>query len=91
MPINVKGNIRIIGKEAFIHPLTNPEIEFLLTLLADTEHKGKDIPKVLQVTHKQREEYKLVKEHSFQKKLNNWPISMADDGKWALREVTNRD
>jgi hypothetical protein len=40
-----------------------PELEFLLSLLAETNHKGSDIPKVLQVTRKLRDEYKLIKEH----------------------------
>jgi hypothetical protein len=35
-----------------------------MTVLANTEHKGKDIPKVLQVTQKLREEYKLIVKHN---------------------------
>jgi len=63
MAINVKGRVKILEGKAYVHPLTIPELEFLLTVLANTEHKGKDIPKVLQVTQKLREEYKLIKEH----------------------------
>jgi hypothetical protein len=63
MAINVKGRVKIVEGKAFVHPLTILEIEFLLTTLANTEHKGKDIPKVLQVTYKLRDEYKLIKEH----------------------------
>ena len=63
MAINAKGGIKIVEGKAYVHPLTILEIEFLLITLANTEHKGKDIPKVLQVTHKLRDEYKLIKEH----------------------------
>jgi hypothetical protein len=63
MAINAKGGIKIIEGKAYVHPLTIPELEFLLSLLAETNHKGSDIPKVLQVTRKLRDEYKLMKEH----------------------------
>ena len=63
MAITAKGGVKIIGKEAYVHPLTIPELEFLLSLLAETNHKGSDIPKVLQVTRKLRDEYKLMNEH----------------------------
>ena len=63
MAIKVKGRIKIIEGKAYVHPLQVPELEFLLSLLAETNHKGSDIPKVLQVTRKLRDEYKLMKEH----------------------------
>jgi hypothetical protein len=64
MAINVKGRVKIIEGKAYVHPLTIPELEFLLTIVADAGHKLEDVPKVLQVTKKLQAEYKLVKEHS---------------------------
>ena len=63
MAINVKGRIKIIEGNAYVHPLTIPELEFLLKIVAEAGHKMEDVPKVLQVTKKLREEYKSVKEH----------------------------
>ena len=63
MAINVKGRIKIIEGKAYVHPLTIPELEFLLKMVAEAGHKLEDVPKVLQVTKKLREEYKSVKEH----------------------------
>ena len=63
MAINVKGRIKIIEGKAYVHPLTIPELEFLLKIVAESGHKMEDVPKVLQVTKKLREEYKSVKEH----------------------------
>ena len=63
MAINVKGRIKIIEGKAYVHPLTIPELEFLLEMVADAGHKLEDVPKVLQVTKKLQAEYKLVKEH----------------------------
>ena len=63
MAINVKGRIKIIEGKAYVHPLTIPELEFLLKIVADAGHKLEDVQKVLQVTKKLREEYKLIKEH----------------------------
>jgi hypothetical protein len=63
MAINVKGRIKIIEGKAYVHPLTIPELEFLLKIVAEAGHKMEDVPKVLQVTKKLREEYKSVKEH----------------------------
>ena len=63
MALNAKGGVKIIEGKAYVHPLTIPELEFLLSLLAETNHKGSDIPKVLQVTRKLRDEYKLMNEH----------------------------
>ena len=64
MAINAKGGIKIVEGKAYVHPLTIPELEFLLTIVADAGHKLEDVPKVLQVTKKLQAEYKLVKEHS---------------------------
>ena len=63
MAINVKGRIKIIEGKAYVHPLRIPELEFLLKIVAEAGHKMEDVPKVLQVTKKLREEYKSVKEH----------------------------
>ena len=63
MAIKVKGRVKIIEGKAYIHPLTIPELEFLLEMVANAGHKLEDVQKVLQVTRKLREEYKLVKEH----------------------------
>ena len=63
MAINVKGRVKIIEGKAYVHPLTIPELEFLLTIVADAGHKIEDVQKVLQVTQKLRNEYKLTKEH----------------------------
>jgi hypothetical protein len=63
MAIKVKGRIKIIEGKAYVHPLTIPELEFLLKIVAEAGHKMEDVPKVLQVTKKLREEYKSVKEH----------------------------
>ena len=62
--INAKGGVKIVGKEAYVHPLTLPELKFLLEILAETKYKLEDVPKILQVTKKLQSEYKLVKEHS---------------------------
>ena len=63
MAITAKGGVKIIGKEAYVHPLTIPELEFLLTIVADAGHKLEDVQKVLQVTRKLQSEYKLLKKH----------------------------
>ena len=63
MAITAKGGVKIIGKEAYVHPLTIPELEFLLEVIANAGHKMEDVQKVLQVTRKLQTEYKLLKEH----------------------------
>ena len=63
MALISKGGVKIVEGKAYVHPLTIPELEFLLTIVADAGHKMEDVPKVLQVTKKLRNEYKLVKEH----------------------------
>ena len=60
--INAKGGVKILEGKGYVHPLTIPELEFLLTMVADAGHKLEDVPKVLQVTKKLRDEYKLVKD-----------------------------
>ena len=63
MAIISKRSIKIVEGKAYVHPLTVPELEFLLKIVADAGHKLEDVQKVLQVTKKLREEYKLIKEH----------------------------
>jgi hypothetical protein len=64
MAIISKHSIKIVEGKAYVHPLTLPELEFLLTILAETKYKLEDVPKILQVTKKLQSEYKLIKEHS---------------------------
>lgn len=64
MAINAKGGVKVIEGKAYIHPLTSPEIEFLLNLLANTTWKGSDVPRVMQVSEKLKNEYKLVSKHN---------------------------
>jgi hypothetical protein len=64
MAINAKGGVKIVEGKAYVHPLTIPELEFLLKIVADAGHKMEDVPKVLQVTQKLREEYKLIVKHN---------------------------
>jgi|TARA_B100000959_G_scaffold130786_1_gene137157 hypothetical protein len=61
--LNVKGGVKIVEGKAFIHPLSYQEIEFLLEIVANAGHKIEDMPKVMQVTKKLRNEYKLIIEH----------------------------
>ena len=63
MAITAKGGVKIIEGKAYVHPLTIPELEFLLTIVADAGHKLEDVQKVLQVTRKLQAEYKLLKKH----------------------------
>ena len=63
MALISKGGVKIVEGKAYVHPLTIPELEFLLTIVADAGHKIEDVQKVLQVTQKLRNEYKLTKEH----------------------------
>ena len=63
MALISKGGIKIVEGKAYVHPLTIPELEFLLKIVADAGHKLEDVQKVLQVTKKLREEYKLIKKH----------------------------
>jgi hypothetical protein len=64
MAIISKQSIKIVEGKAYVHPLTLPEIEFLLKMVAEAGHKLEDIPKVLEITKKLQSEYKLIKEHS---------------------------
>ena len=63
MALISKGGIKIVEGKAYVHPLTLPELEFLLEMVANAGHKLEDVQKVLQVTQKLRNEYKLIKEH----------------------------
>ena len=63
MAFTSKGGIKIVEGKAYVHPLTIPELEFLLEIVSNAGHKLEDVQKVLQVTKKLRNEYKLVKEH----------------------------
>ena len=63
MAFTSKGGVKIIEGKAYVHPLTIPELEFLLEIVSNAGHKLEDVQKVLQVTKKLRNEYKLVKEH----------------------------
>ena len=63
MALISKGGVKIVEGKAYVHPLTILELEFLLKIVADAGHKLEDVQKVLQVTQKLRNEYKLTKEH----------------------------
>ena len=43
MAINAKGGIKIIEGKAYVHPLTIPELEFLLKIVADAGHKIEEV------------------------------------------------
>ena len=62
--INAKGGVKVLGGKGYVHPLTLKELEFLLTILADSKYKLEDVPKILGITKKLQSEYKLLKEHS---------------------------
>ena len=64
MAINVKGRVKVLDGKAYRHPMTIPELEFLLSVLADAKYKLKDVPRILDITQKLQSEYKLLKEHS---------------------------
>ena len=63
MALISKGGVKIVEGKAYVHPLTIPELEFLLEIVSNAGHKLEDVQKVLQVTKKLRNEYKLVTEH----------------------------
>ena len=64
MAISAKRGVKVLDGKAYVHPLTLPELEFLLEILAETKYKLEDVPKILQVTKKLQSEYKLVNKHS---------------------------
>ena len=64
MAISAKRGVKVLDGKAYVHPLTLPELEFLLEILAETKYKLEDVPKILQVTKKLQSEYKLIKVHS---------------------------
>lgn len=57
MGINAKNGVRIVKDEAYIHPLNLEDIEFLIKMIANSNHRGSDIGKVVEVTEKLRKEY----------------------------------
>ena len=63
MALNAKGGVKLIEGKAYAHPLSIPELEFLLEVIANAGHKLEDVQKVLQVTRKLQAEYKLLKDH----------------------------
>jgi hypothetical protein len=63
MGINAKSGVKIIKGEAFIHPLDLEDIEFLIKMIANSNHRGSDIGKVMEVTEKLRKEYDRLVEH----------------------------
>ena len=63
MAVTIRGGVKIVEGKAYVHPLSFQELEFLLTILADAKYKLEDVQKVLHVTKKLREEYKLMKNH----------------------------
>tara|TARA_Y100000310_G_scaffold77793_1_gene74377 strand:+ start:2874 stop:3074 length:201 start_codon:yes stop_codon:yes gene_type:complete len=63
MAIISKGGINIIDKKAYVHPLTLDDIEFLLKFLGQSEIKGYDIEKTLEVAQKLQDEYNFIKKH----------------------------
>ena len=64
MAISAKRGVKVLDGKAYVHPLTLPELEFLLEILAETKYRLEDVPKILQVTKKLQSEYKLIKVHS---------------------------
>ena len=62
MGINAKSGVRIVSDEAFIHPLNLEDIEFLIKMIANSNHRGSDIGKVVEVTEKLRKEYDILVE-----------------------------
>ena len=57
MGLITKGGINIIDKEAYVHPLELEDLEFLIKMIANTNHKGSDIGMVIKVTEKLKKEY----------------------------------
>ena len=40
--INAKGGVRVVDGKAYVHPLTLPELEFLLEILTEAKYKLED-------------------------------------------------
>ena len=57
MALKTKGGINIIGKKAYVHPFELEDLEFLIKMIANTNHKGSDIGMVIKVTEKLKKEY----------------------------------
>ena len=63
MPVNAKKGVKIVKGKAYRHPLTVPELEFLLEIISNARYKLDEVNKILQVTRKLQAEYKLLKKH----------------------------
>ena len=63
MAINVKGRVKILDGKAYRHPLTISELEFVMNLIANGSHKIEDMPRILEVTKRLQDEYKLLRKH----------------------------
>lgn len=57
MGLITKGGINIINKKAYVHPFELEDLEFLIKMIANTNHKGSDIGMVIKVTEKLKKEY----------------------------------
>ncbi len=57
MALVTKGGIKIIDKKAYVHPFELEDLEFLIKMIANTNHKGSDIGMVIKVTEKLKKEY----------------------------------
>tara|TARA_B100000902_G_scaffold231459_1_gene219525 strand:- start:1169 stop:1375 length:207 start_codon:yes stop_codon:yes gene_type:complete len=57
MALVTKGGINIIDKKAYVHPFELEDLEFLIKMIANTNHKGSDIGMVIKVTEKLKKEY----------------------------------
>ncbi len=58
----IKAKVDIVKGKAYVHPLTIPELEFLLEIISNARYKLDEVNKILQVTRKLQAEYKLLKE-----------------------------
>ena len=67
MGINAKNGVTIVKGEAFIHPLSLEDLEFLIKMIAKSNHRGSDLGKVMEVTEKLRKEYDRLVEHFTEK------------------------
>ena len=56
MGLITKGGINIINKKAYVHPFELEDLEFLIKMIANTNHKGSDIGMVIKVTEKLKKE-----------------------------------
>jgi len=63
MGINAKGGIKVVSGKAYVHPLTLEDLEFLMKMIANNEHSGFTIQRVMEITLKLQKEYKKLSEH----------------------------